>query len=172
LELAAVRKQLQLQETGADLQRRMAERQEEIAKIEQALREVGTQIQAMRAAAEQELQERARLVEAARAEREARLIQARTVERDERLLSSSAPVDDANATVRAGDVLVIEIAGEPDLPRVYAVDSGGAVRLPLIGNIAVMNLKAAQVRDAVVRALTERRLAGKPAVTVTLRRPR
>jgi multidrug resistance efflux pump len=173
LKLAAVRKQLQLQETNADLQRRQAERQAEIAEIERVLREIGTSGQAGRHGnAEQQAKQGARSIDAALAEVEARHSAATASERDQRLLSSSAPVANANETVRVGDLLVIEIAGEPDLPRVYIVADTGAIRLPLIGNVPVRDLTALQVREAVMRELKERRLADDPSVTVSLRRIR
>ncbi len=106
------------------------------------------------------------------AEFELRLRAAMASERDLRLLASSAPVVDAKGTARAGDLLVIDIAREPDLPRVYLVADSGAIRLPLIGYVPVLGLTAAQIRDAVIRELTRRQLADSPGVTVTLRRAR
>ena len=67
------------------------------------------------------------------------------------------------------DVLTIEIHGEPDLPRTYVVESGGTVRLPLVGTISVAKLTTAQAREAIQKQLADRRLEARD-VTVGLRR--
>jgi beta-lactamase regulating signal transducer with metallopeptidase domain/multidrug resistance efflux pump len=171
--LIAFRKQLQLQESEADLRSRQAERQAEIAEIERVLREIGTSGQEeRRRTAEQQAKQEARSIDAAFAEIEARHSAANASERDQRFLSASTPVADANETVRTGDLLVIEIAGEPDLPRVYVVGATGAIRLPLIGNVRVLGLTTLQVREAVRSELNKRQLADDPRVTVSLRRVR
>jgi hypothetical protein len=82
------------------------------------------------------------------------------------------PVSNPNEPVRAGDLLVIEIAGEPDLPREYEVRADGTIRLPLIGSVRVAGSTAAQVRDAVAKQITDRGLGKSPGVAVSLRRPR
>ncbi len=173
IKLLAVRDQLQFREIEADLQRRQAARQTEIAELERVLREIGTSGQAgRRGTVEQQAKQGARSIDDALAEIEARRSDVTAFERDQRLLSSSAPIADTSETVRAGDLLVIKIAGEPDLPRVYVVADTGAIRLPLIGNVPVLGLTALQVREAVRRELTQRRLADDPNVTASLRRAR
>ena len=77
-----------------------------------------------------------------------------------------------NEQVRAGDLLVIEIAGEPELPRDYEVRADGTIRLPLIGTVRVAGLTARQVRDAVAKQITDRGLGASPGVAVSVRRPR
>jgi TonB family protein len=81
------------------------------------------------------------------------------------------PVSDATAQVQTGDILLVDIAGEDQIPRWYVV-TGGAIRLPLIGSIKVAGLTAEAVRASVSRALAERGLAQGKAVTVTIHRPR
>jgi hypothetical protein len=170
--LAVVSHLLQLQETKGGLLSGQARRQAEIAEMERALREIGTSGQAgRRRAAEQQEKREARSFDAAYAEIEARYRAALASERDLKLLSSSAPVADANETVRGGDLLVIEIAGEPDLRRIYVVSDTGAIRLPLIGNVPVLGLTPLQVREAIRNELKKRQLVDDPVVTVSLRRP-
>ena len=82
------------------------------------------------------------------------------------------PVSDATAQVRVGDILLVDIAGEDQLPRWYVVAANGTIRLPLMGSIKVGDLTAEAVRVAVSRALVERSLAQGKAVTVTIHRPR
>ena len=86
--------------------------------------------------------------------------------------SNLEAVTNSNELVRAGDVLVIEIAGEPDLPREYEVRTDGTIRLPLIGSVRVAGSTASQVREAVVKQITDRGLGKSPGVAVSLRRPR
>jgi beta-lactamase regulating signal transducer with metallopeptidase domain len=80
-------------------------------------------------------------------------------------------VTDPAAEVQAGDILAIEIAGEPDLPRHFRVNPDGTIRLPLVGAITVAGLTAQQVRDTVAGALEQRQLAEGRTVTVSLLRP-
>ena len=157
-QLAAAGRELAV--TSAELEQRRIARQAEIAEIEWKLQVIGTRRGAQLEA------------EAARARLDALRALAAVSERDRRLLESSTPVADAAETVRHGDLLVIDVAGEPDLPRVYAVGDNGAIRFPLIGNVQVLGLTAAQARDAVARELADRRLGQNPAITVSLRRAR
>jgi len=90
----------------------------------------------------------------------------------ERQVAGLFPIDDPSAQVRAGDVLVIDIAGEDQLPKRYTVEPGGTIRLPLIGPVQVAGGTAAQARVAIARALSERKLGQGRAVTVVIHRPR
>jgi beta-lactamase regulating signal transducer with metallopeptidase domain len=88
----------------------------------------------------------------------------------ESLASQSLPLDRAE-TLRAGDVLVIEIHGEPDVPRAYTVSADGTIRLPLSRPVRVAGRTAADVEQEIVRQLTARGLE-RVAVDVMPRRPR
>ena len=90
---------------------------------------------------------------------------------DVQLIESTIEITAPNETVRPGDVLAIEISGEPDLPRAYVVQGDGTVRLPLIGSVRVQSLTAAKARDEIARRLEERRIE-KKTVDVRLRRPK
>jgi protein involved in polysaccharide export with SLBB domain len=80
------------------------------------------------------------------------------------------PLRDPTATLRAGDVLDIRIAGEHSLPRRYLVESAdGTIRFPLLGPLRVVGLTIAQVRELIARMLAERELEG-GRVTVELYR--
>ena len=97
-------------------------------------------------------------------------IEAELKARGTRELSRTEPVTNPNEPVRAGDVLVIEIAGEPDLPRNFVVREDGTIRLPLIGSIKVLGSTVRQVRDAVAKQIIDRKLGTDPGVAVSLRR--
>jgi TonB family protein len=96
------------------------------------------------------------------------LLRARAAEQQ----TPAFPVADPATQVRAADLLVVDIAGEDQLPRWFVVETGGTIRLPLIGRFTVVDLTATQVRDAIARALTERKLAEGRTVTVVIHRPR
>jgi beta-lactamase regulating signal transducer with metallopeptidase domain len=85
-------------------------------------------------------------------------------------LESERPLLAASATVRAGDLLVIVIASEPDLPRLYTVRPDGTIRMLFLGPIRVAGQTAAQVRDSLGRLLTERKLGSGAEVRVAVRR--
>ena len=87
-------------------------------------------------------------------------------------LANTELVTDPNDEARPGDLLVIEIAGEPDLPRQYQVRSDGTIRLPLIGSVRVGGSTAVQVRDAIAKLMADRKLGTDRGVAVSLRRPR
>jgi beta-lactamase regulating signal transducer with metallopeptidase domain len=91
--------------------------------------------------------------------------------RDAAVLSGTIEITAPNEAIRAGDVLTIDIAGEPDLPRTYVVEPDGTVRLPLVGTVRVGSLTTRQAREAVQKQLTDRRIEARE-VTVGLRRPK
>jgi len=78
----------------------------------------------------------------------------------------------ATEPARAGDTLRITIEGEPDLPSSYRVRDDGTIRLPFVGVLKVSGLTAAQVRDALGKQLSDRKLGSVNQVRVTLARPR
>ena len=78
-------------------------------------------------------------------------------------------VADQRQPIVTGDVLSIEIAGEPALPRAYRVGEDGVIRLPLLGSVEARGRTADQVRDEIRRVLMDRRLKEDPVVTVTRR---
>jgi TonB family protein len=85
-------------------------------------------------------------------------------------ITNAYPLDDPTAQVRAGDLLVVDIAGEDQLPRWYVVEAGGAIRLPLLGSVQVTDLTAQAAAAAVRQALSERQLVPGSGVTVVIHR--
>ena len=78
----------------------------------------------------------------------------------------------ATEPARVGDTLRITIEGEPELPSSYRVRDDGTIRLPFVGVLKVSGLTAAQVREAVGKQLSDRKLGSVSQVRVTLARPR
>ncbi len=87
-----------------------------------------------------------------------------------RLEVTPEPVANAAEPVKAGDVLRITISGEPDLPTTYRVTGDGTIRLPFLGAIKVVGLTAAQVREAVGKQLSAKKLGSIAQVQVMVTR--
>jgi hypothetical protein len=75
---------------------------------------------------------------------------------------------DQNRDVRAGDLLRIEISGEPGLPVRYEVSADGTIRIPFLGLMKVAGRTPAQIQEQLQRALTERKLAERAEVAVRI----
>jgi beta-lactamase regulating signal transducer with metallopeptidase domain len=175
-QLAAAAQQLKKAEVELDLRQSdiALRRQEAVARAmyERRLAELGMArmaeevAAAARSADQATTRDVARAVEqavaaAARAERESDIgravVETVTVARDE--------------PARIGDVLALEVAGEPDLPERYTVRPDGTIRMPFVGSVRVQGMTADQIREAVASQLRERNLKANPTVTVTIRRP-
>lgn len=75
----------------------------------------------------------------------------------------------ATTPIQIGDQLRIVIAGEPDFPTTYAVQRGGAVRLPLLGTVNVQGLTVSQAQAAVEKLLASKNITN-ARVTVSATR--
>jgi beta-lactamase regulating signal transducer with metallopeptidase domain len=153
-QIAAIRDQLQRYEVDLESLRRA---------MGQTMREVSSAM---------EIEQRLALAELARQQLDrasAEDYRQLTQRREERRVADTAPIA-ADATARAGDLVVLDLQDEPDLPRVYAVQPNGAVRLPLIGSVIVQGLTTRQVEDLIRREFTDRKLAAGASVRVTVRR--
>jgi TonB family protein len=81
------------------------------------------------------------------------------------------PLDDPAAQVRAGDLLVVNIAGEDQLPKWYVVETDGTIRLPLIRRLSVTDRTAVQAADVIRQALARHNVGESArAVTVVIHR--
>ena len=81
-------------------------------------------------------------------------------------------ITDPTEKIRDNDILMVEVPGEPDLPRVYRVQSDGTIRLPLLPAIKVVGLTTGQAGETIVKLLNDHHLVANPRVSVKLRRPR
>ena len=77
----------------------------------------------------------------------------------------------ADEPIRSGDMLLIEISGEPDVPRAYVVHADGTIKLPLSAPLRVEGSTARQVQQDLVKQLLSRGLPN-PSAEVIVRRPR
>lgn len=69
-------------------------------------------------------------------------------------------------TISPGDMLTIQVFGEPDMSGSFRVGPSGTIVLPLVGNVEVGGLRLDQVKSAVEDAL--RRVIRRPVVSVAL----
>ena len=76
-----------------------------------------------------------------------------------------------NRPIAAGDIVLITIEGESELPTVYRIREDGTIRVPLLGAFKVIGQTPAQVREAIGTRLSDSRLGSPAKVQVTLRGP-
>lgn len=79
---------------------------------------------------------------------------------------------ESSAELQPQDRLMIEIEGEPELPREFTVRSDGSIRFPFLGNIRVQGSTTSQVQSVIRKLLSDRKLVSNPEVTVSARRRR
>jgi polysaccharide export outer membrane protein len=60
--------------------------------------------------------------------------------------------DDVRPVIGPGDVMSVNIFGEPDLSGEHHVSTDGTIRLPLVGNLPVVGLTADEANDRVAAA--------------------
>lgn len=135
---------------------RAAEQQMQAVQVEYELTQEET---AIRRARTESLQQLAKELEAMRAR------YALSAGRD-----LPAAVKDPNARAQQGDIVGLEIEGEPSLPRSYRVDSDGSITLPLLGKLKVEGLTASQIGEAVETLLRDRQLGAGKRAKATLHR--
>lgn len=86
---------------------------------------------------------------------------------DNRRLNLPAPTE--KSTVGPGDVFVMEVVGEKDLPREYQVASDGSVDLPYLHTVAVAGLEPQEIARLVRKLLTEKQILSDPSVIVQVK---
>ncbi len=67
-----------------------------------------------------------------------------------------------------GDLISVEIFGEPDLSKDYTVGESGKIAFPLVGEVNVLSLKTKQV-ERLLRIKLKSGFLVNPRVTVTIR---
>lgn len=79
------------------------------------------------------------------------------------------PTPTEKSTLGPGDVFVMEIVGEKDLPREYQVASDGSVDLPYLHTVAVAGLEPQEIARLVRKLLTEQKILTDPSVVVQIK---
>jgi polysaccharide export outer membrane protein len=79
------------------------------------------------------------------------------------------PAPTEKSTAGAGDVFIMEIVGEKDLPREYQVASDGSVDLPYLHTVAVAGLEPQEIARLVRKLLIEKGILSDPSVVVQIK---
>ncbi len=84
-------------------------------------------------------------------------------------LRLNLPVPTEKSTVGAGDVFVMEIVGEKDLPREYQVASDGSVELPYLQTVHVAGLEPQEISRLIRKLLVDKAILSDPSVIVQVK---
>jgi len=84
-------------------------------------------------------------------------------------LHLNLPAPTEKSTVGPGDVFVMEVVGEKDLPREYQVASDGAVELPYLHTVPVAGLEPQEVARLIRKLLIEKGILSDPSVVVQVK---
>src|SRR5688572_2842737 len=87
--------------------------------------------------------------------------------RDNSRLNLAPPSE--KSTVGPGDIFIMEIVGEQDLPKEYMVASDGTVDLPYLPALKVQGLEPQQIARLVKKQMTEKGILSDPSVIVQVK---
>jgi polysaccharide export outer membrane protein len=79
------------------------------------------------------------------------------------------PPPTEKSTVGPGDVFILEIVGEKELPREYQVASDGSVDLPYLQTVPVAGLEPQEIARLVRKLLMEKQILTDPSVVVQVK---
>jgi polysaccharide biosynthesis/export protein VpsN len=86
---------------------------------------------------------------------------------DNQRLNLPAPTE--KSTVGPGDVFLMEIMGEKELPREYQIASDGSVDLPYLQTVQVAGLEPQQLARLIRKLLIEKQILSDPSVVVQVK---
>ena len=86
---------------------------------------------------------------------------------DNRHLNLPTPTE--KSTVGAGDLFIMEIVGERELPREYQVASDGSVDLPYLHTVQVTGLEPQEIARLIRKLLMEKGILSDPSVVVQVK---
>jgi polysaccharide export outer membrane protein len=79
------------------------------------------------------------------------------------------PPPSEKTNVGPGDIVVIQIVGEKDLPQEYEVSSDGTVNFPYIQTVQVAGLEPRNIAATIRQKLVEKRILVDPTVVVQVK---
>jgi polysaccharide export outer membrane protein len=79
------------------------------------------------------------------------------------------PAPTEKSTVGPGDVFLMEIVGEKELPREYQIASDGGADLPYLHTVQVAGLEPQEIARLVRKLLIERQILSDPSVVVQVK---
>jgi protein involved in polysaccharide export with SLBB domain len=84
-------------------------------------------------------------------------------------LRLNLPSPTEKSTVGPGDVFLMEVVGEKELPREYQVASDGTVELPYLHTVPVAGLEPQEIGRLIRKLLIEKQLLTDPSVVVQVK---
>lgn len=79
------------------------------------------------------------------------------------------PAPSEKSVLGPGDIFVMEIVGEKELPREYQVSSDGSVDLPFVHTVQVAGLEPQEIARLIRRLLMEQQILSDPSVVVQVK---
>ena len=79
------------------------------------------------------------------------------------------PPPTEQSSVGPGDVFVMEVVGEKELPREYQIASDGTVDLPYLHTVSVAGLEPQQIARLIRKMLIEKQILSDPSVVVQIK---
>lgn len=79
------------------------------------------------------------------------------------------PAPTEKSTVGPGDVFIMEVVGEKDLPREYQVASDGSAELPYLHSVQVAGLEPQEIARLVRKLFIEKQILSDPSVVVQVK---
>lgn len=74
-----------------------------------------------------------------------------------------------STTVGPGDVFVVSVLGEKDLPPEYRVQPDGSIDFPYVGRIQVTGLEPQQIVDLLKMKLVEKQILREPQISLVVK---
>lgn len=81
---------------------------------------------------------------------------------------SQTTVTDPNYVLITGDTLSIQVLDEPELIAGQLIDKDGLVRIPLLGDLAVVGLSVRNAEQLIEKAYVEQELLKRPQVRINV----
>jgi polysaccharide export outer membrane protein len=79
------------------------------------------------------------------------------------------PPPTEKSTVGPGDVFIMEVVGEKELPREYQVASDGTVDIPYLQTVPVAGLEPQEIARLIRKLLIEKQILSDPSVVVQVK---
>jgi polysaccharide biosynthesis/export protein VpsN len=79
------------------------------------------------------------------------------------------PVPSEKTAVGPGDIVLVQIVGEKDLPQEYEVSSDGTITVPYIQSLTVAGLEPRDIATMIRQRLMEKRILVDPTVVVQVK---
>jgi len=79
------------------------------------------------------------------------------------------PVPTQSTTVGPGDVFLVSVLGEKDVPQEFRVQPDGTIDFPYLDRLNVANLEPQEIEDLIKKGLIEKKILTAPQVTLVVK---